>query len=191
MKVYFSGSNHRLEDDIDKYRNITGTIKNLGHTITRDWIEDDFTRKRKLQTYSLDDYRVIWSEVKESILQSDVAIFDVSENSYSIGYQTAFALSNKKPTLVLSDNQRISRTIIIGEDNPLLTIAQYKTESLRYIIESFLLKFSSSKQDLRFNMLLNRETQVFLELESYRTGRPKAKIIRDLLSDAIRSKNGL
>ncbi|MBC7459602.1 hypothetical protein H7200_02725 [Candidatus Saccharibacteria bacterium] len=191
MNVHFTASNYQLEKHIDDYRSIVDAVKKQGHTMTREWLEEDLGRRTTKSSYSPTEYKEIWQKVKMSILSADVVIVDGSINSFSIGYQTAFALSNKKPVLVMTSDHEISQTIIAGEDNPLLFIKNYTTKNLESVVNEFLNKFNIAKQDMRFNMFIDRETQAFLEIESYKTGKTKAKIIRDMIKKEIQNKNGL
>jgi hypothetical protein len=191
MKIHFAASNHDLDAHLPDYLKIISTIEKLGHSLTREWLDSDRARQQQKHDYSQEEYRGIWQEVKRSMLASDVVILEATQNSYSVGYQTAFALSNKKPVLVLTRNTHISKTIIAGEDNPLLSIVVYTDQTLAKNIEAFLAKYNVTKQDLRFNMMLDRETQMYLEVESYQSGKTKARIIRDILKREMKDKNGL
>jgi hypothetical protein len=191
MNVHFTASNYQLEKHIEDYRSIVSAVKKQGHTMTREWLEEDLGRRTTKSAYNQTEYKEIWQKVKLSILSADVVIVDGSINSYSIGYQTAFALSNKKPVLVMTSDHEISQTIIAGEDNPLLFIKNYSAKNLESVVTDFLNKFNIAKQDMRFNMFIDRETQAFLEIESYKTGKTKAKIIRDMIKKEIQNKNGL
>lgn len=191
MNVHFTASNYQLEKHYSDYSAIIAAIKNSGHTLTREWLEEDLARRKKKRSYTETEYSEIWQKVKVSILQADAVIVDGSVNSFSIGYQTAFALSNKKPVMVMTCDHEISQTIISGEDNPLLFIEEYSQDTLETVVTTFLRKFDLPKQDMRFNMFIDRETQAFLEIEAYKTGKTKAKIIRDMIKKEIRNKNGL
>jgi len=191
MNVHFTASNYQLEKHYKNYAAIIDVIKEQGHTLTREWLEEDLKRRKKKQSYSETEYKDIWQKVKLSILKADVVIVDGSVNSFSIGYQTAFAVSNKKPVLVMTSDHQISQTVVAGEDNPLLCIRNYNPKTLEAVATEFLMKFDLPQQDMRFNMFIDRETRTFLEIESYKTGKTKAKIIRDMIKNEINNKNGL
>lgn len=191
MNVHFTGSNYKLDEHYADYAAIIRYLKSAGHTLTREWIDEDLKHQNKDAEYTNDEYREIWQKVKNSIMTADVVIIEGWNNSYSIGYQTAFALSYKKPVLVMTPNNKISHTIIAGEDNPFLHIVHYTENTLETVLKEFLDKFQLSDKDMRFNMFIDRETQVYLDIESYKTGKTKAKIIRDLIKREIRNNNGL
>ncbi len=164
----------------------------MGHSLTREWLEADRERQNERRTYTRSEYSAIWHDVKDAMARSEVVILEVSENTFSIGYQAAMALSFKKPVLLLAKNQPLSNTIIVGEDNPFLEIKEYAdAKQLRSIIALFIERFALNTQEKRFNMMLDPETNVFLELESYRTGKTKARIIRELLRERMRDRSAL
>lgn len=191
MKVHFTGSNYKLEEHYGDYSAIISYLKEQGHTLTREWIDEDLTHQKRDAEYTEEEYRDIWLQVKNSIIEADVVIVEGWNNSYSIGYQTAFALSYKKPVLVMTPNDKISHTIIAGEDNPFLHIVHYTPKTLKKVLSDFLIKFQPSDKDMRFNMFIDRETQLYLDIESYKTGKTKARIIRDLIKREIRNNDGL
>ena len=192
MNIYFAASNHNLSDHWGDYMNIVDSIHEMGHSLTREWLEADRERQNERRTYTPSEYSAIWHDVKDAMARSEVVILEVSENTFSIGYQAAMALSFKKPVLLLAKNQPLSNTIIVGEDNPFLEIKEYAdAKQLRSIIALFIERFALNAQDKRFNMMLDPETNVFLELESYRTGKTKARIIRELLRERMRDLSAL
>jgi len=194
MKVHFTGSNYQLVEHLPQYQKIIDLLKENGHTLTREWIEEDLEQKERKEAYTVEEYREIWKKVKDSIMAADVVVIEAWNNSFSIGYQTAYALSHKKPTLVLTPsklNTKLSHTIIAGEDNPFLFMRRYTDETLPGILQEFLLKFQVNSKDMRFNMFIDRETQVYLDMESYKTGKTKAKIIRDMIKREIENNQGL
>lgn len=191
MKVNFAASNFKLDEYAVTYKKIIQNIEKHGHELTRKWIDQDLNRQTKKQSYTSEERLAIWQDVKTAILNADAVILEASRNTFSIGYQAAFSLSNKKPTLVLTDNDTISNTIIKGEDNPLLQVSKYSEDSLDIILENFFLKFQVNKNELRFNLMLDRETQLYLDLKSYKTGKTKAKILRDMIKHEMRNSAGL
>jgi len=191
MKVHFTASNFNLAEHYDDFAAIVNHIKKNGHILTREWIDEDLARQQHDREYTFEEYRAIWQKVKMSIIEADLVIVEGWNNSYSIGYQTAFALSYKKPVLVLAPNTKISHTIIAGEDNPFLHIVHYTRENLGKVLDEFFLKYQPTGKEMRFNMFIDRETQVYLDMESYKTGKTKAKIIRDLIKREMDKNDGL
>lgn len=191
MKIHFTGSNYKLEEHYADYAAIISYLKEQGHTLTREWVDEDLQHQRKDAEYTEEEYRDIWLQVKNSIIEAEVVIVEGWNNSYSIGYQTAFALSYKKPVLVMTPNDKISHTIIAGEDNPFLHIVHYTPKTLKKVLSEFLIKFQPSDKDMRFNMFIDRQTQLYLDIESYKTGKTKARIIRDLIKREIENNDGL
>jgi hypothetical protein len=129
MKIVFTASNFKLEDNIDNFRKIIAIIKQKDCTLVREWMDEDINFRKTGKEYSPSERQSIWSEVKDSILKADLIIVEGSNDTFSMGYQTAFALNNKKPVLVITNSLSTNRSIINGEDNPLLKIAPYTNET--------------------------------------------------------------
>lgn len=148
------------------------------------------TRQQAKADYTTTERKKIWLDLKSSIIKSDAVIVEASQNTFSIGYQTALALSNKKLALVLSKNSSLNSNIVMGEDNPLLMIARYDDVTLESVLDGFFNKYVINKNELRFNLLLDRETQMYLDYRSYQTGKSKARLIRDMINNEMRNNTG-
>ena len=73
MKIHFACSTSELEKYKDNYRKICSTIKAMGHTITRDWLEEAIRIVENKAVNSL-DREDVYSKVTTSIFNSDIVI---------------------------------------------------------------------------------------------------------------------
>ena len=51
MKVHFTGSNYKLSEHLPQYKKIIDLLKADGHTLTREWIEEDLKQKKRNEPY--------------------------------------------------------------------------------------------------------------------------------------------
>src|SRR5437868_1812193 len=100
MKVCFACSTSELSARKETYRQICALIKEMGHTLTRDWLEEAIQIVEKNAVSTLDREEV-YTKVLGSILAADVMVIEGTVASFSVGHQVTLALSKNKPTLFL------------------------------------------------------------------------------------------
>lgn len=194
MKVHFACSTSELGIYGKNYIDICNLIRDAGHTITRDWIDNAVA--------TLDDYKKgkikidrveIYNKAVESILASNAVVIEGTVSSFSIGHQMTLALSKNKPTLVLIYNDgsdkknKLQNSFINGIKSPLLTIARYSSkEDIKRNLTSFLSK--SSSPSVKFNIVLSKEIENYLDWASFYYKVNKSEFIRDIIANHM-SKN--
>lgn len=188
MKIHFACSTSELEIYNKNYTDICNLIRDMGHTITRDWINNAVA--------TLDDYKKgkikidrveIYNKAIESILASDVVIIEGTVSSFSIGHQMTLALGKNKPTLVLIYNDgsekknKFQSSFIHGIKSPFLTVSKYSSqEDLKRILTNFLSK--SVTTSIKFNIVLSREIENYLNWAGFYYKTNKSEFIRDVLT---------
>ena len=187
MKVHFTGSSSLISEKIDVYRTIISVIRSQGHVLTRDWTEDAYKRSKSGKNiYSDNEWKEIFNKTVPSIVKADVVIIEASSDSFSMGYQAALAIHHNKPTLLLVDQQNRDSSFIEGSNSTLKRKEIYKSmDQVTKMVGSFLKDNDVKKKDMRFDMFFDRETFNYLRWESYKTGKTKAQLIRDLVRDKI------
>jgi hypothetical protein len=183
MIVFLTGSSWQQHEDLPFLRQATKTIQEHGGVLARDWIETTFERSAK-------GGKIDWGKAMQgtldAITRADVLIIEATSYRFSQGYQTAVALQQKKPVLIVSRVPFAGRSIS-GIKNKLLTLAQYSTtEELDKIIKKFMRDNSISTKDLRFNFFIDRQIYNYLRSVAYETGKNKSEIIRDLINREIK-----
>jgi len=188
MIIHLTGSAHNIEKDISFYRRIIKVIHENDGILARDWIETAFHRREK----KVKDDKVDWNSVMngnlEAIGRSDIVIIEISNYSFSQGFQAAIAINQKKPLLLISRTP-IKKHAISGYKSKLLTTAEYKTEEdLDVIIKQFIVDNTIATKDLRFNMFIDRPIYNYLRSVSYESGKNKSEIIRELIEREIKKQ---
>lgn len=183
MKVHFASSTSELKKYKNNYLEICRQIKKIGHTITRDWIEEaiGFYEKGTLEI----DREDIYKKVMESVLTSDVVVIEGTVSSFSVGHQITVALTKNKPILFLefkeSDKKSyFKNSFIDGIKSPLITTAKYNLNNLREILEDF---FNRNKNGLavKFNIVLTKEIDNYLDWASFTYKISKSEFIRKII----------
>lgn len=193
MLVHFVASRSNIEKDIEYFRVINKAILGSGHTLTRDIVEPIYklVRSGKYEQKAEEiDWKKLNKENTEAIAKSDLVVAEVTERSFSVGYQVALAIKEKKPTLILARNSRLKATFRAGLSSDFVKVAEYKDkEELKEIVTDFITENSLGPKDLRFNFFMDRKIYNHIRFIAYKTGKTKSEIIREaLLRDIDREK---
>lgn len=131
-----------------------------------------------------------FSTIAESILASDIYIAEMSLPSQTLGFQIAFALSNRKPCLYLydKDTNGLPAILISGHPSRLLRISGYSHNDLTKRLHAFYKLAESQLASKRTSFMSTHEIDAYLEIEARRLGMPKAEIIRQALYQAAQQK---
>lgn len=188
MKVHFSAPLQDLDKHIGSYELIVDAIRNGGHELVRDWLQEYHSTKAKDQRFTDEEWRRINDETLESVQDADVVIIEATISSFSMGYIAAKALANKKPLLMLFDTH--PQPYVLNSNNTLKRSEVYGSdEELQKIVTTFLKEVDVDANNLRFNMVLDREVYNYLNWESVNSGKTKAQIVREVLKERIRRKD--
>lgn len=189
MKVHFTCSTIEFEERFEIYKAIREIIKKLGHKITRDWIYEELSlRKKGIKGYSVD----VYEKTIQAILDADVVIIEGSIPSFHIGHQITIALQKNKPVLLLTQKLEEGKwpfiTTFHKEHNKrnLLHVKKYTKRSLKTIIKRFLKEYKRGPL-VRFNLFLDNTIDNYLDWASFTSKKSKSEIIRDLIKRNIDS----
>jgi hypothetical protein len=188
MKVYLGCSAQNIKDYAKFYLAERESILSLGNTITRDWIlnaiDDD---KKSIDTT---DRSHMYDDVMRAIQDADLVVFDCSVPAMSVGHQITFAVERYKPTLILvHKNHKLSTSLFLaGSNSPYLTFKDYKTEEQAKSIVAQFLKEKEPNSKVRFNLVLDRELDNYVEWLMFKrkitkTDALKSMIKKELLED--------
>jgi len=193
MKIHFACSTSELEKYKDNYRKICSVVKTMGHTITRDWLEEAIRLVENKKVASLDRENV-YSKVTASIFSSDVIIVEGTIASFSVGHQVTLGLSKNKPTLFLIDKKSVSKkggkkinSFLTGLKSPLLTIAEYDDSNLVDILNDFL-NNNGGRPVVKFNIVLTKEIEHYLDWVSFTNKVNRSEFIRNLILKHMREE---
>lgn len=193
MKVCFACSTSELTAHKDSYRKICALIKEMGHTLTRDWLEEAIQIVENKTTGSIDREEV-YSKVLGSILAADVVIVEGTVASFSVGHQATLALSKNKPTLFLikktygKKNCRSKNSFMTGITSPLLSVAEYDDSNIADILNDFL-NNNGGRPVVKFNIVLTKEIENYLNWASFTYKINKSEFIRNLILKHIKDED--
>ena len=193
MKVCFACSTSELAARKDTYRKICALIKEMGHSITRDWLEEaiEIVENKAVSTLDRED---VYNKVLGSILASDVMIIEGTVTSFSVGHQVTLALSKNKPTLFLikkslEKKHGLSKdSFLAGITSPLLKIVEYDDSNLADILNDFL-NNNGGKPIVKFNIVLTKEIESYLNWASFTHKLNKSEFIRNLILKHMRNED--
>lgn len=194
MKVHFACSTSELETYKGNYRKICALIKGMGHTITRDWLEEavDLVESKTVNSLNRED---VYSKVTASIFSSDVMVIEGTIASFSVGHQVTLGLSKNKPTLFLiakkhtgKRGSKAKNSFLAGLNSPLLRVAEYDDSDLADILNEFL-NNNGGKPVVKFNIVLTKEIESYLDWVSFTRKINKSEFIRNLILKNMRDED--
>lgn len=187
MKVYFAFSTFHLHKHLNQYRKIVRAIRSLGHDLTIDLIakarENHKNRHFSTIKSEREEFR---KEAIERIENADVLIGETSLPSSGVGFQIAYALSRKKPVLLIySKNfgqRRLSKVIEVVK-SPLLRISAYDKD-IKKVVSEF---FDNPPRPMltKFNFIITTEIEDYLNWLHSKTGRSKSEVLRKKIINKI------
>lgn len=180
MIIYFSASARDLKNDLATYRIIVDKIYSLNHDLAREWFEPA-SRRMLRKDGIFDNIESIVHLAQAGIEGAELVVVEATGGSaFGVGYEVGLALQQRKPVLLLV-KKGANDSYALGLRNVLITLKRYDANNLEKIIEDFIKNNTLKTKDLRFNFVLDREIHNHLRLKSFKTGRTKADILRDLL----------
>lgn len=186
MVIFFSCSTKDILKYKNFYREIRDSIKDLGHSVNRDWIDTsiEFAEKNVKDVLPPSVYK----EVMSAIVTADLVIVDATVASMSVGHQLTFALQKMKPVLLLQytkGNADIKELFISGAKSPLLMIKSYSSiKEIKPIIKEFVRKYES-KSKTRFNLVLNKAQDSYIQWSAYNYKKSKTEIIQEAIDEKM------
>lgn len=186
LTVHLAGSASCLDEDIAYLRKIIDTVHMHEFVLARNWVEPAFLRKKRETADMEMNWESVFQDNLEAITRADVVIIEGTRYGFGQGFQTATALQQKKPVLLVSRDSQIKDKLAAGLSDELFTLKIYKDEAeLEKVVSKFLEHNTLTSKDLRFNFFLDREIYNHLRWVSFKTGRTKAEIIRELIDKEI------
>ena len=187
MKVHLITSRSTLENDINTLRQIITVIEEENHSLVGKWIESAYKRHQNNEGRA--DWSLIYKQNLEAIAQADVVIAETSYGNFAVGYQVAVAIQQKKPILLLRHTSADKNAFVTGVEDGWVKHVEYTHEGLIPAIKKFLADNDIQSKDLRFNFFIDRQIYNYLRWASFKTGKTKAEILRDLVQNEISKQN--
>jgi hypothetical protein len=170
MKVFFTCS--RNGSKIEKYYRqsyqVLQELKRLKvsveSTLEKSYLNGapDLKRVKDLSINESDFKYVHDTSVRQAIRRNDAMIIEASYPSFRLGFEAFYALSIKKPVLVLSASKNYAGLI----SQPHFFGAKYTDFTLPDIIEKFIKHIRQYKLGTRFNLFISQAQKQKLDLMS-------------------------
>jgi hypothetical protein len=181
MIVHFISSKSDIKNNYEHLKRIVDTIKSSGHELAREWLDLEYEYASSGKKHSAIDWRKVNQENLEALSRADVVIAEATIKSFSTGFQVATAIQQKKPTLILTRDNALEGTFASGLTSDFVNAKNYTPENLNDIISAFIIQNTIETKDLRFNFFIDRQIYNYLRWASYKTGKNKSEILRDLV----------
>ncbi len=184
MKIFYSCATAKLIENKESYLHAIKTIKEEGHTLTRDWVGKAVAYAEK--GIAGRERHEIYSEVILAISQADLVIIDTTVRSMGLGHQVTYSLHNEKPTLILERGLKhdVKNLFVAGSKSPYLSLEQYNSHTnLSKIIKKFLTD-NSVKSKIRFQLVMNKTQFDYVSWASYKYSKNKSEIIKNAINKA-------
>lgn len=182
MKVFLIASLNGKQKYLSEYKLISTTCKEMGHVVIDDYI---FKRSEK-DSYTKRAVEKEYLKLQAQIMSSDVVIAEITESSTTIGAFILLALQFNKPVLVLT--QKDYSGLVLGDPNRLLLNKKYTVDSIMSCLMEFFEFANKRNLNIRFNMMIDKEMEEFIETESKSRNLTKSNYIRTLVRDQMPQK---
>lgn len=180
MKVYFNASLFGKEKYSEEFNLIIECVKKSGHEIYAEHVmKRDF---KVVNKQGKEQHEADFQRARKEIQKSDFVIAEATSPSIGVGYIISIALELYKPVLILYQNT--PHGLLMGDPNRLLTVKKYSLKDavrLKRIIQLFLEKAKNRLLKKRFNFMLDKIQEDYLEWISRQETMSKANFIRQLI----------
>jgi hypothetical protein len=185
MKAYFTTSIRNLGNMQENIDHIFRTIESFGHSIDK----FNYSKNPNLDAESDSEITGAYKHITTSIKNSDFVIAEMTENSAAVGYEIAFAIGEKKPVLVLVNEEKRKElsTPFRGNKTKYLSVRKYKSKS---DIENALKIFLSDVKNLidtKFILIIPPSIDQYLEWNARERGIAKAEVTREAIENMMNS----
>jgi len=183
MEVHLICSRKTLIEEIGQLRAMIRIIESSGHQIIGEWIEEAYGRYLGMDPKH--SWPEIYQEALETVARADVLIAECSHENFGVGYEVALAIQHRKPVLLLRREGVDANSFAMGVEAGWVIRKEYNSDTIGGIIQDFLVSNSIQSKDMRFNFFIDRKIHNYLRWASYKTGKTKSEILRNLVEDEI------
>lgn len=186
MKIYFGCHTRDLDEFHQNHIEIREILLKLNNEFTHDWLGEVINGTQENL-----NVKTWYQKIMKSLISADIAIFDISRPSLSLGHQIAFALENKIPTLLLAqkNTKSIQDTFISGASSEYLVSIPYsKISELTQKLKNFINSVEEKKMS-RVNFLLEKKYLDYLNWAKTIKNRSLTDSIRQGLDILMKKDN--
>jgi len=187
MKVYFTASLIGKRYHQASYEKIVELLMHSKHVnqVLQDHILK--TSETSVQEESETARRAYHEQLKQWITSSDCVITETSYPSTGVGYEISYALSKRKPVLMLYKNTVTPPSLFDNYCDDLLICQEYTENNLAEIIDDFL-SYVKGGPEKRFTFSLTPKIATFLNDMVSKEKMPKSVYIRKLIEKEMRKQ---
>lgn len=122
------------------------------------------------------------SQLTKEIKKADALVVEATQSNFNLGRLITLALQQHKPVLMLQ--KEINSTPIVIGSSRLVNVKSYKnsSEDLDDVLKDFFKVAKKQRLTYRFNLMLSRDIDIYLNDKSHEFGISKADYIRELIS---------
>ena len=172
----FSETNKHVLDEIGKHK-----VKIIT-TVGEEYLKNEANLQNRGVSESESKYKYIHDTiVKRAIFVSDAVVVEASHQSFRLGFETHFALSQQKPVLVLSKERNYANLI----KYPNFFGAKYTEFTLPDEIEKFINHVKEYKLRNRFNLFISDKEKEYLQHLSKVNNISMSSYLRKLIQQDI------
>ena len=173
MNIFFGGSSSGLRKDQTSYVLITDNIKKLGGLLVNDWVN-----KGTEGLTAEDSYKNTFDAIKKV----QAVVLEATAQTSGLGQQLEIALLNNVPVLVLTKNRKTNFGNFVNPDKKFLVIVKkYNNDNLEKLIKEFIEQIGNNYSVARFNLVIDKELNIYLEDKAKRNKTSKTEEIRKLI----------
>lgn len=178
-KIFFSCSTTDFPIHRKQYLEIIEILKKSGARVISNISLEEFDNLQTKSDYSHYSSSHTYIPTIKKIVGSDMIVIDASVYSMTTGSMVTYALSIKKPVLLLTEKRNGDHQdlFISGNDSPLLYYKVYTYLTLENSIRDFLRK-SVKDSNVRLNFVLDKSVTNRLDWLAFRTKQSKTEIVR-------------
>lgn len=190
MKIWFGTTTAEWMIYREYYFAIRSYLLEIHCQLVFDWMEraDKFYQT----TFKDRNLKQIVAEITQAIDESDGVIIEYTTPNFSSSHQINYALSKKKPVLVMrlkKDNPRFNDSYLEAIQSPNLFIRDYIKGNYKQIIDEFLEFIEIEPGKHRYNIVLGEKEREYLDLASKQYKKSRSQIIRELINEKFKNNS--
>ncbi len=186
MKIYFTGSLHNKDIDIDLYSKIVSLLETGGHTVEADHILK--TKQIDLDTQTASERSIYYDKLNKRMTGADLIVCEVSyPSTINIGHEVSLALDKGKPVLALYQKGR-APGVLQGIKSDRFMLFEYTLPELKSTLE-YGLEEALAQVDVRFNFFISPQIGRYLDWVSQKKRIPRAVYLRKLIEEEMKNNS--
>jgi hypothetical protein len=186
MKIYFTATTSEITEEMrERYQLVIDTLKKLGHRVIVEHMMGNPSKIHEIEK-SKDKEEIIAYHRKLITWkhQADIMVVEASKQSFRVGQEISYALSQNKPVIVLFE-QAQNPLILRGIGDEYLHLVEYTPETLKKNLEDYI-EYAKDTADTRFNFFVSSDIDAFLNFISREKKTPRAVFLRQLIEQDMK-----